>query len=224
MAALVIFDLDGTLIDSRRDLAESTNEMLASYGASALPIDAVAAMVGEGAKVLVERALVAVGLDPGAPDALERFRAIYDRRLFDHTRPYPGIADVVRTAAAAGAALAVLSNKPAAPSRRLVDAFDLSPWFGWVGGGDGPFPRKPDPAAVAFLRAQAGVPPDRTLLVGDSTIDAETARRAGVRLCVARYGFGRLDAQALAAGTDVAATPADVGAVITRFLDAPPGP
>ena len=120
MAALVIFDLDGTLIDSRRDLAESTNEMLASYGAAALPIDEVAAMVGEGAKVLVERALAAAGLDPAAPGALDRFRAVYDRRLFEHTRPYAGIDIVVRDAAA-GAALAVLSNKPEAPSRRLLE-------------------------------------------------------------------------------------------------------
>lgn len=222
MAALVIFDLDGTLIDSRRDLAESTNEMLASYGAPPRPIDDVAAMVGEGAKVLVERALAAAGVAAGVSEALDRFRAIYDRRLFEHTRPYPGIVEVVR-AAGAGAALAVLSNKPEAPSRRLLDGFDLSRWFRWVVGGDGPFPRKPDPAAVAFLRTEAGAPAGRTLLVGDSTIDVETARRAGVRLCVARYGFGRLDAQALAAGTDVAATPADVGAAIARFLASAPG-
>jgi phosphoglycolate phosphatase len=223
MSALVIFDLDGTLIDSRRDLAESTNEMLASYGAAARPIDEVAAMVGEGAKVLVERALAAAGLDPAAqPGALDRFRAIYDRRLFEHTRPYPGI-DVVVRDAAAGAALAVLSNKPEAPSRRLLEGFDLSRWFRWVVGGDGPFPRKPDPAAVAFLMAEAQAAPGRTLLVGDSTIDVLTARHAGVRMCVARYGFGRLDPQAMAVGTDVAATPADVGAAIARFLTPPAG-
>jgi phosphoglycolate phosphatase len=222
MSALVIFDLDGTLIDSRRDLAESTNEMLASYGAAALPIDQVAAMVGEGAKVLVERALAAAALDPGADQALERFRAIYDRRLFEHTRPYPGIDEVVRVAAA-GAALAVLSNKPEAPSRRLLEGFDLLRWFRWVVGGDGPFPRKPDPAAVAYLMAQAEAPAARTLVIGDSTIDVLTAQRAGVRMCVAGYGFGRLDAQAMAAGTEVAATPAGVGAAIARFLAPPAG-
>ena len=183
MPALVIFDLDGTLIDSRRDLAESTNEMLASYGAAALPIDEVAAMVGEGAKVLVERALAAAGLDPAAPEALDRFRAIYDRRLFEHTRPYPGI-DVVVRDAAAGAALAMLSNKPEAPSRRLLEAFDLSRWFRWVVGGDGPFPRKPDPAAVAFLMAQAQATagadaPGRRL--DDRRADGAAGRRPDVR-------------------------------------------
>jgi phosphoglycolate phosphatase len=180
-------------------------------------------MVGEGARVLVERALAASGLDPGAPEALDRFRAIYDRRLFEHTRPYPGIVDVVRSASA-GAALAVLTNKPEAPARRLLDAFDLTRSFRWVVGGDGRFARKPDPAAVGFLMAEADAPAGRTLVVGDSAIDVLTARRAGVRMCVARYGFGRLDAQAIAAATDVAATPGEVGAAIARFLGRPAGP
>jgi len=217
MPALIIFDLDGTLIDSRRDLAESTNELLATYGASPLPIDRVAAMVGEGARVLVERALTVSGLDPASPDALSRFLTIYDRRLLNHTRPYPGIAPVVRQAAAR-APLAVLTNKPEAPSRRLLEAFDLGSCFRWVVGGDTAFPRKPDPASVRYLMSEARVTPAETLLVGDSAIDVQTAGRAGVRLCVARYGFGRLDPAAVPAGADVAATPGEVGAAIARFL------
>ncbi|HUL71590.1 MAG TPA: HAD-IA family hydrolase [Vicinamibacterales bacterium] len=219
MAALIIFDLDGTIIDSRRDLADSTNEMLATYGAPALPIEQVAAMVGEGARVLVERALLASGLPPAASDALPRFLAIYDRRLLRHTRPYAGIAPVVRLAAAR-AALAVLTNKPEALSRRILEAFDLRPCFRWVIGGDASFPRKPDPASVRFLMTEAGATPAGTLLVGDSAIDVETATRAGVRVCVARYGFGRIDPDGLPAGADVAATPGEVGAAIARFLDA----
>ncbi|MFI5178804.1 MAG: HAD-IA family hydrolase [Vicinamibacterales bacterium] len=219
MGSLIIFDLDGTLIDSRRDLAESTNEMLASFGAPALPIDQVAAMVGEGARVLVERALTASGLDPAAPGALPRFLTIYDRRLLNFTRPYPGIARVVRQAAA-HAALAVVTNKPEALARRLLDAFDLRACFRWVIGGDAAFPRKPDPASVRFLMAEAAATPAGTLLVGDSAIDVLTARAAGVRVCVARYGFGRIDAGGLPDGADAAATPGEVGAAIARFLDA----
>jgi phosphoglycolate phosphatase len=148
---LIVFDLDGTLIDSRRDLAESTNEMLESYGAAARPIDEVAGLVGEGAKVLVERALAAAGRNPLEPGALDRFRAIYDRRLLTHTVPYPGIPELVRSAAAR-TPLAVLSNKPEAPTRVLLDAFDLSPYFRWVQGGDSAFPRKPHPAAARPAR------------------------------------------------------------------------
>src|SRR5262245_38434389 len=96
---LIVFDLDGTLIDSRQDLAESTNEMLESYGAPARSIDEVSAMVGEGAKKLVQRALAVSGLNPDEPDALDRFRVIYDRRLLTHTVPYAGIPEIVRAAA-----------------------------------------------------------------------------------------------------------------------------
>jgi phosphoglycolate phosphatase len=219
MASLVIFDLDGTLIDSRRDLAESTNEMLASYGAPPLPIEAVTAMVGEGAAVLVERALAASGLDPRTPGALDRFRAIYDRRLVVHTRPYPGIVDVVRQAAVRSA-LAVLTNKPETPARRLLDAFDLTSSFRWVIGGDGAFARKPDPAGARFLLTAAGARPEATLLVGDSAVDLETARRAGVRPCLAAYGFGGIDPAAADGGVVVAGSPAAVGEAIARFLEA----
>jgi phosphoglycolate phosphatase len=215
---LVVFDLDGTLIDSRFDLAESTNEMLESYGARALPVDAVAAMVGEGARVLVQRALGAAGLDPADPDALGRFRVIYDRRLLDRTRPYDGITAVVEWASAR-ASLAVLTNKPEPPTHRLLDAFGLARYFPRVIGGDAAFPRKPDPAALQFLMKDAGTAPATTLMVGDSMIDIETAHRAGTPVCVAMYGFGKLRGELVLRGEELLAeTPADVGLVIERFL------
>src|SRR5262245_13487415 len=165
--------------------------MLAAYGAPPLPLERVLSLVGEGAKILVQRALDASGLDRDDPQALDRFREIYDRRLLVHTRPYDGIPDVVAMLAARHP-LAVLTNKPEAPTRRLLEAFALAPHFTWVVGGDSKFPRKPDPAALHSLMEQAAVTPDSTMLVGDSMVDVETARRAGARICVARYGFGRL--------------------------------
>jgi phosphoglycolate phosphatase len=215
---LIVFDLDGTLVDSRFDLANSTNEMLEGYGVQALPVDAVAGMVGEGAKKLVERALAASGLDPDVPDALERFRRIYDRRLLDHTRPYDGIVDVVRQAARR-APLAVLSNKPEGPTRRILEAFDFLAPFTWVIGGDSGFPRKPDPASLQFLINQARAAAASTLLVGDSMIDIETARRANVHICVARYGFGYLRGELVLTGDElVAIEPSGVGPAIEKFL------
>jgi phosphoglycolate phosphatase len=216
---LIVFDFDGTIIDSRRDLVDSTNEVLASYGAAAQPADDIAGMIGDGAKKLVERALTAAGLDPQEPEALERFRRIYDRRLLDSTRPYEGMADVLRHASRR-AHLALLSNKPEAPTRRLLTAFDLARHFSWVIGGDSGFERKPDPASLEFLMTAGGTTPASTLFVGDSVIDAETARRAGVRLCLVDFGFGKLPASfALHAGAIAAATAADVTAVIDMFLD-----
>src|ERR1043165_9124606 len=150
----MVFDLDGTLIDSRLDLAESTNEMLSTYGAPPLAIDRVAMMVGEGARKLVERALDASGLDPAEPDALTRFRDIYDRRLLIHTKPYDGVPEMVDEARALGA-LAVLPNKPDAPPRRLLDAFGLTSRFRRVIGGDSDHARKPDPAGLRALMAES---------------------------------------------------------------------
>ena len=147
-------------------------------------------MVGEGAARLVARAFRASGIERPA-DALERYLALYDRHLLNHTRPYDGMAETLE-ALGRRARLAVLTNKPIASTRRILDGLDLARYFppGAVFGGDGPFPRKPDPAALLHLVAGAAARPDSTLMVGDSAIDWRTARAAGTRVCLARYGFG----------------------------------
>lgn len=189
MTRLVVFDLDGTLIDSRRDLADATNALLLELGAAPLPVEAVAAMVGEGAAVLVRRALTSAGLDPALPDALARFLALYDERLLAHTRPYAGITEALETLAG-GSALAVLTNKPTRQSKTILEALELAPYLDRVIGGDTPLGRKPDPAGLLRLISDAGARAATTVLVGDSRIDLDTARRAGTRVCLARYGFG----------------------------------
>jgi len=188
--ALIVFDLDGTLIDSRRDLADATNALLVECGAAQLPEGRVGRMVGDGAATLVARAFTDSGLEP-PPDALARFLAHYDQRLLDHTRPYPGMPGVLEVLGLR-ARLAVLTNKPIASTRRILDGLDLARYFpeDAVIGGDGPFPRKPDPAALRHLIARAHASAESTLLVGDSVIDWRTARAAFTPSCVARYGFG----------------------------------
>jgi phosphoglycolate phosphatase len=216
---LIVFDLDGTLVDSARDLADSTNDMLAGYGAAPLPAGRVAGMVGEGARKLVARALAAASLDVPLDEAFDRFRSTYDLRLLNHTQPYPGLVDAVRSAAAR-APVALLTNKPERPSLRLLDAFELLSSFSWVIGGDGVFPRKPDPAGLCDLMIRAGATAEATLMIGDSAIDAETARRAGVPLCLARYGFGGLRGPiALQSGDLAVDDPRDLAGVIAAFLD-----
>jgi phosphoglycolate phosphatase len=189
MPSLVIFDLDGTLIDSLRDLADSANELLAAYGAAPLEEAAVGRMVGEGAGVLVSRLLEARRLDVPHAEALASYLSIYDRRLLEHTRPYEGVEDAL-AALATRYRLAVLTNKPAAAAGRVLDALQLSRWFEWIVGGDSPHGRKPAPGALHWLRRESGAPAARTVLVGDSATDVLTGRAAGVRVCVARYGFG----------------------------------
>ena len=187
LGRLIAFDLDGTLIDSSRDLADSVNDLLAELGAAPLPLDAVTKMVGEGAKVLVRRALAASGIAV-TPSAIERFLAIYDTKLLDHTRPYEGIGDVVR-AARKHARVAVLTNKPLAPSEKVLAGLGMRDLFDDVIGSDGPYPRKPDPAGLRALMERAGATPERTLMVGDSRIDYETAKSAATRCCLVAYGF-----------------------------------
>ena len=190
MFQLIVFDLDGTLIDSRRDLANATNALLVECGAAPLAEERVGRMVGDGAATLVRRAFDASGLAQ-PPDALDRFLRIYGDHLLDCTRPYPGIPEAL-AALGARSRLAVLTNKPLASTRRILDGLALAAYFppDAVVGGDGPFARKPDPAGLLHLVAQAGATPDTTLLVGDSVIDWRTAHAAHTAVCLVRYGFG----------------------------------
>lgn len=206
---LVVFDLDGTLVDSRRDLAESANQILKEYGCREQPEEALGRMVGDGAPTLVARAFRSAGRE-APPEALDRFLAVYNRRLLKHTRPYAGI-DLVLARLSMRATLAVLTNKPLLPARTILEHFDLVKHIALpIVGGDGPLPKKPDPAGLRHLMGAAQVTADEAVLVGDSIVDWQTARAAGVSLCVARYGFGSdgLDASRLHPGDLEADTPA----------------
>jgi phosphoglycolate phosphatase len=215
---LIAFDLDGTLIDSRRDLADSANQLIEELGGQPLTEEQIGGMVGEGAGLLVRRALKAAGRVDRA-HALERFLAIYDQRLLNHTRLYDGIANVVR-AARAQARLAVLTNKPTVPTERILVSLGVRDAFDEVIGGDGPYPRKPDPAGLSAMMASAGATARDTLLVGDSAIDLETARRAGVACCLVSYGFG-FRSELRAQGPDVRVV--DDVRQLSRALDEFPG-
>lgn len=191
MYRLVVFDLDGTLMDSLADLVVAINRLSAEYGGRSLTSDEVARMVGEGAGILVQRAIDASGSRVTLAEALPRFLVIYDALLPGQTRPYSAIPSVVESAARV-VRLAVLTNKPADATRKLLDTFDLSRQFFEIIGGDGAFRRKPHPDGLLHLASAAGILPSETLLVGDSTVDLQTAHNAGTGICVARYGFGQV--------------------------------
>jgi phosphoglycolate phosphatase len=189
LLSVLVFDLDGTLVDSRRDIAESANELLASLDAPPLDHDEVVRMVGEGARLLVSRVLAAGGVRHDIDAAFARFSTIYDRRLADHTRPYPGVVAGLEWLAERFT-LAVLTNKPQHHTDRLLEALDLRRYFVQALGGDTAHGRKPDPTGLSALIGAAGAVPAAALLVGDSWVDAETARRGATRFCFADYGFG----------------------------------
>jgi phosphoglycolate phosphatase len=202
MIDLIVFDLDGTLVDSHQDLAHAANTLVLELGGAPVSEDAVVRMVGEGAAVLVRRALTASGLDPDIPGALERFLAIYDGCLLDQTRPYPGTIPMLVTLAGRYP-LAILTNKPSRATTRVVEGLGLAGFFDPVVGGDTPFGRKPDPSGLLHIVRKTQATPSSTLLVGDSPIDRRTARNAGTSICLARFGFGYTFAPGDLDGTEV---------------------
>ena len=182
----LIFDLDGTLVDSAPDLAAAVNSLLGELEAPALTEAAVRSMIGDGVALLVRRALAAAHVatdDAGFPAALERFRALYDARLTALTRPYPQVPETLALLTSAGHRLGVCTNKPLAPTRRILEELGLAAFFGAVIGGDSLPQRKPAPepllAAIAALGSPQG---DRrpAAMIGDSANDMLCARAAAV--------------------------------------------
>jgi phosphoglycolate phosphatase len=191
---LVIFDLDGTLVDSRLDLANSVNGMLRQFGRPELPLPVIASYIGDGAPMLVRRALGDPEDEGFLKSALEFFLAFYREHKLDSTIVYPGIAEALqamRTPANGGGErrMAVLSNKPVNPSRAIVQALGLGGFFAQVYGGNSFQTKKPDPLGALTLAQENGVEARGSLLVGDSEIDVLTARNAGMWSCGVTYGF-----------------------------------
>jgi len=198
---LLVFDLDGTLVDSIHDLAEAASDLSEGHGGARFDDAAVCRMVGEGAAVLVERVMARAGHAEPPAGALEQFLDLYDRRMFETTRAYPGVADTLR-ALADRHAMSLLTNKPEDSARKVLAHCGLDGFFPHRVFGDGEFGRKPDPAGLRWLMKRHRASAKRTVLIGDSEVDLATARAGGVRICLARYGFGfiRVDPASLAGG------------------------
>jgi phosphoglycolate phosphatase len=186
---LVIFDLDGTLIDSAKDLAISMNATREHFGLPAIDPALIYSYVGNGAAILVQRALGGNIPEERLADALKFFLQYYRAHALEHTQLYPGVREALAALSGAGYKLAVLTNKPVRISFDILGALGLAARFMRVYGGDS-FPmKKPDPAGVRALMDEAGVSSAATLLVGDSSVDIRTARNAGVRSCGVAWGF-----------------------------------
>jgi phosphoglycolate phosphatase len=206
---LVIFDLDGTLIDSRLDLVHSVNAALWHIGRPALPDDVIASYVGDGAPILIQRALGGETVDEAlVRKGLEFFLSYYREHKLDHTTVYPGIAEALAAIQNTSdeergkpnnilsgklngtrRTLAVLSNKPVNPSRAIVQALGLGQFFAQVYGGNSFAAKKPDPEGARRLLHEHGVGPDEAAIVGDSPVDVQTGRNAGLWTIGVMYGF-----------------------------------
>lgn len=186
---LLIFDLDGTLIDSKIDLVHSVN---AARGLMQLPPiseELVSSYVGNGAPVLMRRALGPEASEAEIQRALEYFLGYYREHMLDNTRLYPGVKEALDRLRDAGASMAVLTNKPVRFSRALVEGLDLGQHFFQVYGGNSFEQKKPDPIGIEMLLRESGVARDRSIMVGDSGVDVRTARNANIRACGVTYGF-----------------------------------
>jgi phosphoglycolate phosphatase len=188
---LIIFDLDGTLIDSRLDLIHSVNAMLRNFKRPELPGEVVASYVGDGVSMLVRRALG----DPKDEDFLQRaldfFLHYYREHKLDNTRPYPGIVEALDRMYSNGSdrRMAVLSNKPVNPCRAIIKELGLAHFFVRVYGGNSFETKKPDPAGVQTLLRETKTPPEQAIIIGDSAVDVLTGRNAGIATCGVTYGF-----------------------------------
>lgn len=189
---LLVFDLDGTLIDSRLDLIHSVNAMLRHLKRPELHGEVIASYVGDGAPMLVRRALGDPKNETLVKEALDFFLAYYRAHKLDNTHVYPGIKEALASIADSNGArrrMAVLSNKPVHPSRAIVEALGLKEYFPQVYGGNSFPTKKPDPEGARRLLAETHTKPKEALIIGDSSVDVLTGRNAGMWTCGVTYGF-----------------------------------
>ena len=216
---LVIFDLDGTLIDSRLDLVHSVNAALRHIGHPELPDHVIASYVGDGAPILIQRALGGEASDEAlVRKGLEFFLSYYREHKLDHTTVYEGITDALgriqNSQNGKPRKLAVLTNKPVNPSRAIVEALGLRPFFAQIYGGNSFATKKPDPEGARKLLLENGVEAEQAVIVGDSPVDIRTGRNAGLWTIGVTYGFAphTLSSDEPDIFVD---TPAELGEVLT---------
>jgi phosphoglycolate phosphatase len=188
---LLIFDLDGTLVDSRQDLGNSVNAMLRHFGRHELPLDVIAGYIGDGAPMLVRRALGDPKDEHFVHVALQFFLDYYRKHKLDNTYVYEGVLDSLKllNEGTLPRKMAVLSNKPVGPSRAIVDALGLSEFFFQIYGGNSFETKKPDPLGVQKLLKEAHCKAEEAVIVGDSDVDVLTARNADIYSVGCSYGL-----------------------------------
>ncbi|HWR35553.1 MAG TPA: HAD-IA family hydrolase [Clostridia bacterium] len=189
---LLIFDLDGTLVDSQLDLAHAVNAMLRKFDRAELPVDVIATYIGDGAPMLIRRALGDPQDERFVKDALHYFMAYYREHKLDNTQAYAGIPEALselRDRSNGRFRMAVLTNKPVNPSRGIIEGLGMNDFFLQIYGGNSFSTKKPDPFGARVLLQETGAAPEETLMIGDSQVDVLTARNAGMWSLGVTYGF-----------------------------------
>jgi phosphoglycolate phosphatase len=187
----LVFDLDGTLIDSKQDLVNSVNATLREMKREALPTDLVASYVGSGAPVLIRRALGGNPSEEELKRALAFFLVHYEEHKLDETRLYPGVAETL--AELKSLPMSVLTNKPVKISVKILEGLGVSQYFRSIYGGNSFETKKPDPTGAKQILSELNVLPEQAAMVGDSEVDVQTARNAAMRSVIVNFGFGTHD-------------------------------
>lgn len=214
----LLFDLDGTLLDTLADLGESMNGVLSARGHPVHPLESYKIFVGNGMDNLVRRALPAGASETEFAAALSEMRAAYDARGDRSTLAYPGIIELLDSLKAMGIALAVLSNKPDAAAKRVVEKFFGPDRFAIVAGQRADIERKPDPAGALAIAARLSIDPADILYAGDSSVDIDTARAAGMPSVGVLWGFRGMDELLAHGARFLAERPSDILEIIRDFL------
>lgn len=186
---LLVFDLDGTLIDSSKDLGLAVNATRGQAGLPPLDMDTVASYVGNGAEMLIRRSLGPDASEDAVWDGLGFFLRYYRENMLVHTTLYPGVREALDSFRASGTVMAVLTNKPEHFSRDLLAGLGLGGYFVRIYGGNSFETKKPDPFGLRLIMRQTGFGPERTLMIGDSSVDVLTARNAGVTCAGVTFGI-----------------------------------
>jgi len=187
---LLIWDLDGTLIDSELDLAHAINAMLRHFNHDELPVEVVGSYVGDGAPMLVRRSLGDPDDEAYVQEALEFFLQYYREHKLEHTYVYPGVMETLEAVRSRSAMkMAVLTNKPIGPSRAICEALGLTPYMSQIYGGNSFPTKKPDPHGARVLLAEHECNPHEAVMIGDSQYDVLTANHAGMFSVGVSYGF-----------------------------------
>jgi len=213
-AELIIFDLDGTLIDSRRDIAVSVNETLEALSLPALSKELIYSYVGNGVRPLLERAVREAGLENGIERAVEIFRQVYPKRLLETTVMFDGVEDVLTHFLALGKKMAVASNKPYRYIEDILKGLDMIRFFLSVKGGDSQKRSKPEPDMLNSIMFETGVDNSLTVFVGDSGIDIQTGKNSAVRTIGVTYGFRSREEVVENLPDVIAACPAELKQII----------
>jgi len=187
--ATIVFDLDGTLVDTAPDLTNALNDVLTRHGHAAVSAEAVRASVGLGARVMIEEALRRAGVTDDVDGMLAEFLIHYETNIARESRPFPGAVAALEALASGGARLAVCTNKREYLSRRLLQALELEGYFSAIAGRDTFAVAKPDPGHLTGVVALAGGEPSRAVMVGHSAVDVRTAKAASVPVILVSFGY-----------------------------------